>query len=237
MKKGRLYLIPTALSAASTARHLTPAITEVLRHTRYFVAEHAREARRYISALKLDIDISALSFTELNKHTDRQALHELLAPTLAGHDLGLLSDAGCPAVADPGADLVLAAQRQGIRVVPLPGPSAPLLALMASGLGGQRFRFAGYLPVDKKELRQALRDMEKRSARLQETQLFIETPYRTARMLHSLLDMLQPDTLLCLAANLTAPDEMIITLPVKDWRKLNYRPGKVPAVFLLLAPA
>jgi 16S rRNA (cytidine1402-2'-O)-methyltransferase len=198
--------------------------------------EELRTARRYLSRVNMGTPIDSLTFFELNEHTPAtQELSGYLQPALDGFPVGLLSEAGMPAVADPGARLVLLAHEKGIEVAPLTGPSSILLALAASGLNGQQFAFAGYLPVKPHERQQHLRLLEKRSAAHHETQAFIETPYRNDALLHDILTTCHPHTLLCVAANLTQPDAFIRTAPVSEWRQ---RPApslkKKPCVFLLL---
>jgi len=235
MKRGTLYLIPSAIAQGVAQEMLTPQIKDVIQNTRYFVAEHAREARRFISSLKLGITIDELLFTELNKHTSEDQYIKMLKPALDGENLGVLSDAGCPGIADPGAEIVREAHRLKIKVVPLVGPSSIVLGLMASGLSGQNFRFTGYLPIDKKELKQRLIFLENQSSREQETQIFIETPYRADKLLEQLITTLQPTTLLTLAKDLTGSSEEIITLPVASWKKNKITIGKIPTVFLFMA--
>jgi 16S rRNA (cytidine1402-2'-O)-methyltransferase len=235
MKKGTLYLIPTAIAGQSKDKILTPQLEDVLKSTRFYVAEHVREARRFISSLRLGITIEELAFSELDKHNQHESFHEMLTPALEGHNLGLMSDAGCPGVADPGAELVKAAHREGLKVVPLVGASSILLGLMASGLSGQNFRFNGYLPIDQKELKGKIRELEQHSGKHNETQVFIETPYRSDKMLKMLQESLAAKTQLVVATDLTGEDENITSLSVAEWRKTKFVIGKVPTVFLFLA--
>ncbi len=235
MKKGTVYLIPTAIAQGAALNTLTPQVQAALGQIRYFVAEHARDARRFISSLQLGLDIEALHFSELNKHTPSANIAALLKPALTGHNLGVMSDAGCPGVADPGAEIIREAHRHQLTVVPLTGPSSILLALMASGLSGQNFRFTGYLPIDAKALKSKIQWLEKQSQKEQETQIFIETPYRADKLLQQLLATLQPATLLTIAKDLTGANEKITTLPVNEWRKQNPILGKTPTVFLFMA--
>lgn len=235
-RKGRLYLIPMPLGELSPAGALPAATVSVITGLGHFVAESARTARRFLTQLPLSAPVQSLAIEELNEHTQPGAVRALLAPLLAGHDVGLVSEAGCPVVADPGANLVRAAHASGIPVVPLVGPSAPLLALMASGLGGQAFRFAGYLPQDAPARRAAIAERQK-EARLGVTQIFIETPYRNEALLRTLLETCEPDVLLSVAADLTLPTETVVTRAIVDWRD-TARPSfdKRPAVFVLGAP-
>jgi 16S rRNA (cytidine1402-2'-O)-methyltransferase len=235
MSKGTLYLIPTAIAADSQDKLLTPQLAEVLKSTRYFIAEHVREARRFISSLKLGITIEELKFSELDKHNHSENFKRLLTPALEGENLGLMSDAGCPGVADPGAEIVQAAHDMGIKVVPLVGPSSILLSLMASGLSGQNFRFNGYLPIDSKELKNKIRELEQHSRKYNESQIFIETPYRSDKMLRILIDSLSVNTRLVVATGLTGKDESITSHKVAQWRKTRLVISKVPTVFLFLA--
>ena len=235
--RGSLYLVPVALGEHTPWAHFLPAqaqaITAGLRH---FVVETARAARAHLKQLDYPHPLRETDIRELPAEAADAALDALLAPALAGADLGLLSDAGCPAVADPGARLVARAHALGIRVVPLVGPSSILLGLMGSGLNGQSFAFHGYLPVAEGERDAALRTLEDESRKLGRTQIFIETPYRNERMLDALLKLLKPDTRLCIACDLNTAAETLLTRSVRDWRKTE-RPAlaKRPALFLLLA--
>lgn len=205
---------------------------ELLGQTRYFVVEELRTARRFLKACDRSIDIDSLHFSVLNEHTPPGEVDAMLAPALEGHDIGVISEAGCPAVADPGADLVAVAQRKGVRVVPLVGPSSILLALMASGFNGQSFAFAGYLPIDSGRRAAAIKEME-RNVRKGQTQIFIETPYRNARLIAELSAALPPDMLLCVACDITGAGESIRTMPLRKWRTDKADYGKRPAIFLL----
>ncbi|WP_018509439.1 SAM-dependent methyltransferase [Thiobacillus thioparus] len=218
MATGSLYLIPVPLGPVSPEACLPPDTLAVARRLEHFVVERAKTARAHLKAMGHPLPIQALHLEELNEHTPAAAILSLLAPLKAGHDVGLLSEAGCPAVADPGAELVLAAHRENIRVVPLIGPSSILLALMASGLGGQRFAFHGYLPAKEPERSQAIRELEKTARRDRATQLFIETPYRSAALLDALATTLSPDTLVSVGADLSLPSQLIQTRSAKNWR-------------------
>ncbi len=235
MKKGIIYLIPSAISKNVAQVNCTAQLKEVLLNTHFFVAEHVREARRFISSLKLGITIEDLKFKELNKHTSPDHIRDLLQPALDGHNLGVLSDAGCPGVADPGAEIVSVAHQNKLEVVPLVGPSSILLALMASGLSGQNFKFTGYLPIATKELKNQIVLMENQSRKEQETQIFIETPYRSDKMLQQLISTLNPITLLTVASDITGTNERITTLPISAWKKQKIIIGKTPTVFLFMA--
>lgn len=229
-----LYAIPAPLGGAA-ADALPVAAIEVVRGLRDFVAENPKTARAFLAALKMPCPIAEISIARLDEHVSADALPALLAALRAGRALGLLSEAGCPAIADPGAALVDAAHREGFRVVPLIGPSSITLALMASGLEGQRFAFCGYLPREAKERTRRIREIEQRSRRERETQIFIETPYRNDAMVEALLEACAPSTRLCVASDLTMQTERIATREISAWRKSAPKPGKRPTVFLLLA--
>lgn len=236
---GTLYLIPVSLGETTPWPSFLPAqaqaITARLKH---FVVETARTARAHLKQLDYPRALRETDIRELPADGPgaAAALDALLSPALAGEDVGLMSDAGCPAVADPGARLVARAHALGIRVVPLVGPSSILLGLMGSGLNGQSFTFHGYLPVAEGERDAALRALEDESRKLGRTQIFIETPYRNERMLEALLKLLKPETRVCIACDLNTANEMLLTLSVRNWRKAE-RPAlaKRPALFLLLA--
>lgn len=213
-----LYLIPVPLGPVSPDACLPPDTLAVARRLDHFVVERAKTARAHLKAMGHPQPLQALQIEELNEHTPAAAIPALLTPLKAGHDVGLLSEAGCPAVADPGAALVLAAHRESIAVVPLIGPSSILLALMASGLGGQRFAFHGYLPAKEPERSQSIRELEKTARRDHATQLFIETPYRSVVLLDALASALAPDTLISVGADLSLPGQLIQTRSAKAWR-------------------
>lgn len=237
--RGTLYLVPVALGDGTPWQTFLPeqaqAVAAGLRH---FVVETARAARAHLKQLGYPHPLRETDIRELPEDgpTATAALDALLAPALQGTDIGLMSDAGCPAVADPGARLVARAHVLGIRVAPLVGPSSILLGLMGSGLNGQSFAFHGYLPVGEGERDAAVRALEDESRRLGRTQIFIETPYRNERMLDALLKLLKPETRLCVACELNTANETLLTLSVRDWRRAA-RPAlaKRPALFLLLA--
>jgi len=221
-----LYCIPTPLGGAPREALPAPAIT-IIRSLGDFVVENAKSARAFLGAL--DMPVRELSIKVIGEERDP------LAPLRAKRSLGLLSEAGCPAIADPGASLVEEAQREGFRVVPLVGPSSIVLALMASGLEGQRFAFCGYLPREAVGRKKKILELERRSRSEKETEIFIETPYRNDALLGALLESCQPKTRLCVAADLTLPTESIKTLSVAEWRRAKAVIGRRPAVFLLLA--
>ena len=234
MNKGKLYLIPSPVGEYEPAEVIPEGTLKVLKGISTFVVEETRTARRYLSAAGLKGHIAELEFHELNEHTATAEVDALVHLFDKG-DVGLISEAGLPAVADPGAALVALCHREGITVVPLVGPSSLMLSLMASGLDGQSFAFRGYLPAKTDERRAAIRRCEKDSAALHQTQIFIETPYRNDSLLKDLLDQLGPATRLCIAANITLPDAYIKTAKVSQWKKDIPQIGKRPCVFLILA--
>lgn len=232
---GKLYLIPSPLSDGEITDVIPSSVLRLLPTLDCFVVEEVRTARRYLSRAGLKGHIDSLEFHLLNEHStpaDAEALAGLFAD---GRDVGLISEAGLPAVADPGAMLVEVCHRRGIRVVPLTGPSSLMLALMASGLNGQSFAFCGYLPAKAEQRRAAIRNIEKTSARLRQSQIFIETPYRNDAMLSDLLECCQDSTELCIAADITSEGEYIRTLSIARWKKEKTEIGKRPCVFILLA--
>lgn len=230
---GKIYLFPSTMSEATPpADVLPPRNIALLREVRYFVVEELRTARRFLKACDRSIVIDSLHFEVLNEHTPAEAVGAMLGPAIEGNDMGVISEAGCPAVADPGADLVAAAQRRGIEVVPLVGPSSILMALMASGFNGQSFAFAGYLPQDAARRAARLRDME-RAIRHGQTQIFIETPYRNNRLIAELCRTLPGDMLLCVASDITGARQNILTKPLRHWAGAAYNYDKTPTIFLL----
>lgn len=235
-QSGSLFLIPTPLGAlADPLQHLPPATIEAALKLDYFVAENARTARAFLGRLPLRRPLQAIEIRELSEHTSTDQLPALLAPVLAGRDAGLVSEAGCPGVADPGAALVALAHRHGVAVHPLIGPGSLLLALMASGLQGQRFAFAGYLPVPAPERTNALLALQRRSAQHDETQLMIETPYRVQALYDECLRTLAPETQLLVARSITLPGESIVSRRIEDWRRAPARFERDLVVFGLLA--
>ncbi|TFW15376.1 SAM-dependent methyltransferase [Massilia arenosa] len=238
---GTLYLIPNTLGATESLDHVIPTHVQALTaRLDYFVAENAKTARAFLKLVDaghpLAKPLQQIEIAELNVNTKAEALAGLLQPMLAGRDAGLLSEAGVPAVADPGADLVRLAHQRGVTVKPLVGPSSILLAVMASGLNGQSFAFNGYLPTDAGQRAQRIKELEARSRKERQTQLFIETPYRNAQFLQALADSCAPSTLICVATDLSLPTESVRTLSAAKW-KATTPPDfhKKPTVFLLLA--
>jgi 16S rRNA (cytidine1402-2'-O)-methyltransferase len=235
-KPGTLFLIPCTLGDTSPEQVLPQHVIDVARRLSHFVVEQPKSARQFLATLKPERPIQSLHFASLNEHTAAQSIAELLSPLLAGHDVGVISEAGCPGIADPGAELVNLAHRNGIRVVPLVGPSSILLALMASGLNGQSFAFHGYLPIDEAERNKAIAKLEADSAKLKQTQVFIETPYRNDKLFSALLANCRPETQLCVATDITLPGEQIQTRPIKLWKSQPiHQLNKHPSLFLLLA--
>lgn len=237
MSNGKLYLIPTPLGEGDPAQVLPVSVLEIIPTLTCFVVEEVRTARRFLSAAGLKGHIADLEFHELNEHTDPRQVEELAGLFADGRNVGLLSEAGLPAVADPGALLVALCHRHGIEVVPLVGPSSLMMALMASGLNGQSFAFVGYIPAKTEERRAALRNLEKRSASARQSQILIETPYRNDSLMADMLGCLAGSTRLCVAVNLTCPDQFICTRTVAQWKQHHVTIGKRPCVFVLLSEA
>ena len=234
MNPGKLYLIPTPLGDNEPAEVLPQAVLDCACRLQCFVVEELRTARRCLSRYGLRGHIDELELHVLNEHTTPAEVEAML-PLFDGRDVGLLSEAGLPAVADPGAALVALCHRHGIQVVPLTGPSSLMLALMASGLNGQSFAFRGYIPAKTEERRNAIKALEKQSRTLNQSQILIETPYRNDALLADLLQGLSPATRLCIAADLTLPTQYIRTDTIEGWRKASPIVGKRPCVFILLA--
>ncbi len=230
-----LYLIPCTLGDTPIEQVLPTYNTEVVRQIRHFIVEEIRTARRFLRRVDREFPIDDCTFYEMGKHADEGRYTSYLQPISDGHPVGVISEAGCPAVADPGADIVCIAQRRGIRVVPLVGPNSMIMAVMASGLNGQSFAFNGYLPIDDGERAQRLKSLEQRAQRERQTQLFIETPYRNRKMFDTLTRTLNPKTRLCIAAGITTQEEWIHTHTIGEWRTLSLPDlSKVPAIFLVL---
>ena len=232
-EKGVLYLVPNTLGNPDTGLTLPEQVARTARNIRVFIVEDRRNARRFLKMLDPGIEIGSLVFHELNKHTPPGDIPGLLQGCLDGLDTALISEAGVPGVADPGASVVRHAHEKGIRVVPVTGPSSILLALMASGLNGQSFRFHGYLPVSRGDRIRAIKELEQESKRSGETQIFIETPYRNNALLTDILQICGPGTQLCLAADLTLDSEWIRTMSIAAWKKEKPDLHKRPAVFLV----
>lgn len=228
-----LYMIPVPIGEGDLNLTLPAANREVIKNIRHFIVENVRTARRFLKKLDPATDISSLVFYELNGHTPENEISGYLQPLREGEAIGVMSEAGCPGVADPGASVVRIAQQEGFRVIPLVGPSSILLSLMASGLNGQKFSFQGYLPVDEKQRAATIKKLESESRRFDMTQIFIETPYRNMKMMESLLNNLNGDTLLCVASDITSvTNEKIVTKEVRKWKNEKVIPEKVPTIFL-----
>lgn len=235
MSKGNLYLIPTPLSEEPVTKVLPQSVLDAISGIDCYVVEELRTARRFLSAAGRKGQIETLELHELNEHTSPQEVEAMASLFDGGRNVGLISEAGLPAVADPGSALVALCHRIGVKVVPMVGPSSLMMALMSSGLNGQSFAFRGYLPAKTPERRKELADLERLSAKLNQSQIFIETPYRNDSMLADICECLNPSTRVCVATNITAQDECIITKTVAQWRKEKKEIGKRPTVFILLA--
>lgn len=229
-----LHAIPVSLGGSPQTALPAP-VLETIRGLGDWVVENAKSARAFLAAVGMPHPLRELNIALLDEHTLPAAIPALLAPLREGRSLGLLSEAGCPAIADPGAALVDAAQREGFRVIPHIGPSAILLALMGSGFNGQRFAFCGYLPRESQARKLRIRELEQRSRREAETQIFIETPYRNDTLAAALLETCAPETRLCIASSLTLPEESIVARPIAAWRRSSPAIGRRPTVFLLSA--
>lgn len=228
-----LYLLPVTLGDTPLHKVLPAHNIEIISGIRHFIVENVRSARRFLRQSDAHFDIDGSTFFELNKHTSPQDISGFLQPLVNGNPMGVISEAGCPAVADPGADVVAIAQRKGLKVIPLVGPSSIILSVMASGFNGQSFAFHGYLPIKPDERAKALHRLEQRIYNEHQTQLFIETPYRNDKMIEDILHTCRPQTKLCIAANLTCDDEYVRTLTVKEWRGRIPDLSKKPTIFLL----
>ena len=228
-----LYLIPNLLGETPVEQVLPAYNHEIIMGIRHFIVEDVRTARRFLKQVDRSIDIDQLTFYTLNKHTKPDEISGMLKPLEEGNAMGVISEAGCPAVADPGADVVAIAQRKGLKVVPLVGPSSIILAVMGSGFNGQSFAFNGYLPIEPDERIKTLKRFEQRAYTENQTQLFIETPYRNAKMMADILKACRPQTHLCIAAGLTTQDEYIRTRTVKEWGGKLPNLDKIPCIFLL----
>ena len=228
-----LYLLPVTLGDTSI-EHVLPAYNkEIILQIKHFIVEDVRSARRFLKKVDRDIDIDGLTFYPLNKHTSPDVVSGYLKPLQEGHSMGVISEAGCPAVADPGADVVAIAQRKNLKVVPLVGPSSIILSVMGSGFNGQSFAFHGYLPIEPAERAKRLKELEQRVYSEQQTQLFIETPYRNNKMAEEILKVCRPQTKLCIAANLTCEGEYIRTKTIREWKGNLPDLSKIPCIFLI----
>lgn len=236
MQKGKLYLIPVPLAEGAEHASYTLLHQEVIQQIGEYIVENEKTARKFLKSAGLKTPQSDLIIHDYGKHArEKMDYSRVFANVMQGKDVGLMSEAGCPGIADPGADIVLEAHRRGIQVLPLVGPSSILLALMASGFNGQKFTFHGYLPIDKTERSKKIKALELESAKDKTTQIFIETPFRNNQLMAELLRTCRPGTMLCVAINLTAPDEKILTQTIAQWKGTALDIHKIPAIFLLFA--
>lgn len=231
--KGKLYLIPTTLGEMEPQDVLPQTIKRAIDFIDYYIVENEKTSRRFIKSVHPEKIQASLKIVTLNKHTEVSEHNTMIAPCLSGINIGLMSEAGCPGVADPGAVIVKLAHENGIQVIPLVGPSSILLAMMASGMNGQSFAFNGYLPIDKNDKKTALKNFEKLSHDKNQSQLFIETPYRNNKLLEDLLQALQPNTHLCIATDITLPSEYIKTFRISEWKKIKVDLHNRPTIFII----
>ncbi|WP_298151787.1 SAM-dependent methyltransferase [Flavobacterium sp.] len=230
---GKLYLIPTTLGESEPMDVLPHSVKRIIEQLDTYITENEKTARKFIKSVVPEKIQAELKLSTLNKHTQVSEHLEMIKPCLEGRHIGLMSEAGCPGVADPGAAIVKLAHEKGIQVIPMVGPSSILLAVMASGMNGQSFAFNGYLPIDKSEKKSTLKQLEKLSLDKNQSQLFIETPYRNNKMLEDLLQVLQPSTHLCIAADITLPTEFIRTMKIQEWKKMKVDLQNRPAIFII----
>jgi 16S rRNA (cytidine1402-2'-O)-methyltransferase len=228
-----LYLIPVTLGETSIEKVLPSYNKEIILGIKHFIVEDVRSARRFLKKVERSIDIDTLTFFTLNKHTSLEDISSYLKPLMEGNPMGVISEAGCPAVADPGADVVAIAQRKNLKVVPLVGPSSIILSVMGSGFNGQSFAFHGYLPIDSNDRAKRIKVLEQRVYAEDQTQLFIETPYRNNKMMEDIVKNCRPQTKLCVAANITCEDEYIKTRTIKEWQGKLPDLSKIPCIFLI----
>ncbi|GAA3577440.1 SAM-dependent methyltransferase [Snuella lapsa] len=231
--QGSLYLIPTTLGANEPLEVLPISVKKVIEQTNIYIVENEKTARRFIKKISSGKSQSALEMFHLNKFTDISELPSFLEPCSKGLNVGLISEAGCPGVADPGADIVKLAHQKNIKVIPLVGPSSILMAMMCSGMNGQNFAFNGYLPIDKSERKKEIKRLERISSERNQSQIFIETPYRNNKMLEDLCSTLDKSTSICVACDITLPNEMIRTLTVNEWIKNTVDLHKRPTIFII----
>lgn len=231
--KGNIYLIPCTLGETSPLEVLPFLVKKAVEEIDFYIVENEKNARRFIKNIAPKKQQSNLHIELINKYTEESEIPEMLKPCLDGQDIGVISDAGCPGIADPGAAIVVQAHLQGIRVVPLVGPSSILMAMMASGLNGQNFAFNGYLPIDKRERRKEIKRLERLSEEQDQSQLFIETPYRNNQLLESILNTLQSQTRLCIACDITLPSENIKTYTAERWKNIQVDLNKKPTIFII----
>lgn len=235
VKMGKLFLIPTTLGDTEPLEVLPISIKQTIEEIDHYIVENEKSARHFIKKINPRKPQPSLHLEQLNKFTEPERIPTFLDPCINGHNVGILSEAGCPGIADPGADVVRIAHEKNIKVVPLVGPSSILLALMASGLNGQQFAFNGYLPIETSERKTTLKALERLSKEKNQTQIFIETPYRNDKLLQDLLKSLSANTLLCIASDITLPTEYIVTKAIKDWKQMELDLHKRPTIFLIQA--
>ncbi len=233
MKKGKLYLIPSTMGDSPVNLNVPQTNKNLILKLKYFIVENVRTARRFMKKVDKTVDIDSITFFVLDKRTKASQIPAFLKPIKSGHSIGVLSEAGCPGVADPGAVVVKLAHNNNIKVVPLVGPSSILLSLMASGLNGQNFAFNGYLPVKSGEAVAAIKELEQRSIKLHQTQLFIETPFRNTKILRDIVSACKPSTKLCIACDITLESEYIVTKTIEQWEGKIPEINKRPAIFLI----
>lgn len=232
---GRILLIPNTLGNNNLSAVLPPDIKTVVSELKFFIVEDLRNARRFLKKLNSEIIIDDLEFYTLNKHTDKNDVEEFILPAFKGHDIGLISEAGLPCIADPGNVIVELGHKFNLKIVPLSGPSSIIMALIASGFNGQNFAFNGYLPVNKHERVEKIKSIESRSLKEKQTQIFMETPYRNNQLMEDVLKTCRNNTLLCIASNISLENEFIKTMTISEWKLYNKSFNKQPAVFLLQA--
>ena len=230
---GTLYLIPTTLGESNPDDVLPQTVKRAIEYIDCYIVENEKTARKFIKSILPEKIQSSLLLSSLNKHTDKTEINDMIKPLLQGINVGLMSEAGCPGVADPGAVIVKLAHENGIQVVPLVGPSSILLAMMGSGMNGQSFAFNGYLPIDKSDKKTAIKSFEKLSFDKNQSQIFIETPYRNNKFLEDLIQTLQPNTHLCVAADITLPSEYIKTMKISDWKKTKIDLHNRPTIYII----
>lgn len=233
--QGRLYLIPSILGDNEPLEVLPISIKGAIEAIDFYIVENEKSARRFIKKISPRKSQSKLKIEALNKFTEQAAIPTFLKPCFEGYDVGIISDAGCPGIADPGADVVKIAHEKNIKVVPMVGPSSILLAMMASGFNGQNFAFTGYLPIESADRKKAIKTLERTSREMKQSQIFIETPYRNDKLLQELLKLLSPNTKLCVACDITLPTEQIATKTVSEWKHMKWELHKRPAIFIVQA--
>lgn len=233
MKRGNIYLVPTALGSNQPGDFLPAVVHSVLGRVDHFVVEDEKSARRFLRSIGMKRPFEEISMRVLNEHSVQDQIYSLLEPALRGEDMCVMCDAGCPGVADPGSDLVRMAHENKVKVIPMPGPSSVLQALMASGLNGQSFAFNGYLPRQRKDRIRKLKQLEQLAISPGQSQLFMDTPYRNAHVLEDLLEQLKPGTSLCVACNINQPDEFIRTMSISEWKTQTPSLDKQPCIFIV----